>query len=161
MEVDPPDILSSLLKADPMSSDETQAHMWLAGDSRNLLVAGSSTIASVLTFSCFHLCQDSTCATKLREELKPLQDAKGSFQARTLQTQAPYLNAFLKEILRLHPPNGSGALRQSPPEGIYIGKRFIPGNVVLCVPHWTLHRCQFALLIQESHTNSTSSKMLR
>ena len=145
--MDPPDILSWLLRADPMSSDEIEAQMWLSGDSRNLMVAGSGPVAAVLTFSCYHLCQDHTYTTRLREELAPLQKPGGGFNARSLQTLAPYLNAFLNEIMRLHPPNGSGALRQSPPEGIYIGKRFIPGNVVLYVPHWTLHRCSYCIPI--------------
>ena len=143
-----------------MSFDENEAHMWLSGDSRNLLVAGSSTIAAVLTFSCFHLCQEPLCATKLREELETLLDTNGALSANILQTQAPYLNAFLKEVMRLHPPNGSGALRQSPPEGIYVGKRFIPGDVVLCVPHWTLHRCQSLILNSVLSTDFSSPKML-
>jgi cytochrome P450 family 628 len=133
-----------------MTSDETEAHMWLAGDSRNLIVAGSNAVAAVLTFACYHLAQNPTCATKLRGELAPLQDTSGAFNQRTLQTNAPYLNAFLNEIMRLHPPNASGSLRQTPPEGIQIGDQLIPGDVVLCVPHWTLNRCKYSICILDS-----------
>lgn len=51
-----------------------------------------------------------------------------------------YLQACIDESLRLFPPVTSGLQRQTPPQGIQIGDRFIPGNTIVMTPTYTLTR---------------------
>jgi cytochrome P450 len=43
----------------------------------------------------------------------------------------PYLNAIIRESLRMFPPFGSPAGRVCPPEGRTVNGHFIPGGVFL------------------------------
>lgn len=51
-----------------------------------------------------------------------------------------YLQACIDESLRLFPPVMSGLQRQTPPQGIRIGERFIPGNTIVQTPTYTMCR---------------------
>ena len=73
---------------------------------------------------------------KLRAELemvKNLQDLDA------LKLMA-HLNGMINEALRLHPALPSGGFRETPPEGLTIAGRFIPGNVVVSAPRYSLGR---------------------
>ena len=52
----------------------------------------------------------------------------------------PHLNGIINETLRLHPAVPTGGLRQTPPEGVHVAGRFIPGNTVICAPRYSLAR---------------------
>lgn len=52
----------------------------------------------------------------------------------------PHVDYFIHEAIRLRPPVPMGFLRQTPKEGLQVDDVFIPGNVNVNVPTWTLHR---------------------
>jgi cytochrome P450 len=106
-----------------------------------LVVAGSDAVASSLVFAFYYLAQDARHTDAIRSELASIDTANG-WEASALQTQAPYLNAFIAEVLRLWPPNPSGVLRQTPKEGLEIGGKVLPGDITVCTPFWALHRCK-------------------
>ncbi|KAF2707643.1 cytochrome P450 [Pleomassaria siparia CBS 279.74] len=134
-----PDIMEALLEADTVSPDPIEAHQWLTGDSRILIVAGSDAVASSLAFAFYYLAKHQDYANAIRDEL--VARAKGTdLDAAMLQKDATVLNSFITEVLRLWPPNPSGFLRQTPKAGLHIGDRYIPGDVTICTPLWTLHR---------------------
>ncbi|KAL5115580.1 hypothetical protein ACEQ8H_006556 [Pleosporales sp. CAS-2024a] len=133
------DIAAALIEDDSISADPALSHRWLTGDSRILIVAGSDAVASSLVFSSYYLAQDGGRADRIRAELATLHD-DNSWDATMLQTQAPYLNAFISEVLRLWPPNPSGVLRQTPKEGLQVNGTLIPGDITVCTPFWALHR---------------------
>lgn len=58
-----------------------------------------------------------------------------------------YLQACIDESLRLFPPVASGLQRQTPPQGLQIGDRWIPGNTIVMTPTYTLCRGQYQLLV--------------
>ena len=51
-----------------------------------------------------------------------------------------HLQACINEALRLWPPVPSGTQRITPPEGIHVGDAFIPGNTLVQVPTYHMHR---------------------
>lgn len=141
MKVEERDIMSWLLEAEPMDPDPYRDHMWMVGDSRLIIVAGSDTTATTLTHLFYHIARDPIHADKLRQELKLLMQPDGTFDTKDL-VNAEYLNGMINEALRLHPPVPSGVQRLTPPEGITIGETMIPGDTIVAVPLWTMGRCK-------------------
>lgn len=52
----------------------------------------------------------------------------------------PYIDYIIHETLRLRPAVPMGFLRQTPAQGLQIDEVFIPGDVILNVPTYTIHR---------------------
>lgn len=136
-----PDITSWLLKSAEDKND-VEATEWLHGDSRLLIVAGSDTVAIVLTHIFYYLARDPRHVQKLRDELDPLMQSDKPFNVRMVQ-DAKHLNGIINEALRLHPPTPSGGFRTTPPQGITVDGVFIPGRVNLNVPLYALGRCEY------------------
>lgn len=99
----------------------------------------SDTTASTLTYIFYRLAEQVSHQDILRQELNPLREEDGSFLFKALQ-DADHLNGVINEALRLHPVVPSGLLRMTPPEGIMIGKTFIPGNTTVVAPSYTICR---------------------
>jgi len=77
------------------------------------------------------------------EDLRRLQDeVTQEVRSRRFNMRASYpvLDSIIKETLRLQPPVPNGAERKTPPLGIRIRETWIPGNVVIKVPLYTLLR---------------------
>lgn len=53
------------------------------------------------------------------------------------------LQACINEALRLWPPVASGTQRITPPEGLFVGDAFIPGNMAVQVPSYLIHRSTY------------------
>lgn len=113
---------------------------WISGDARLIIVAGSDTTAASLTYITYHLARAPHVVVKLREELRLLNYRPGhETELRDIQ-DAKYLNGVINEALRLHPPVPSGILRLTPPEGITIDGKFIPGGVTISAPSYSMGR---------------------
>lgn len=97
---------------------------------------GSDTVASTLVFIFYHIALDPVQADKLRDELTTLSSISNM---KALQ-ELPHLNGVINETLRLHPALPTGGLRQTPPEGITVAGQFIPGNVTVSAPRYSLGR---------------------
>lgn len=81
------------------------------------------------------------------EVTKALQDELDTFFQENPEPDAnalsrlKYLQACIDEALRLVPVVPSGPQRVTPPEGLEIGEDlFIPGDTIVQVPTYTLHR---------------------
>lgn len=135
-----PDIAAPLIAASSEYTDPNEARRWLAGDSRIIVVAGSDSMASTLTFALYYLANEPSHANTIRDELNHL---GADLNAKLLQSKTKYLNAFITEVLRLWPANPSGFLRDTPKEAVRIGNRWIPGETTICMPLWSLHRCKY------------------
>lgn len=142
MEVDIPDITSWLFQDDKIDSE------WLHGDGRLIVVAGSDTTAATLAFIFSYLASDPKLVEKLRAELKPRRNMKGSFELRDLRN-ASLLNGIIYETLRMHPPVPSGTSRITPPEGITVDGVYVPGQTTVIVPHYAYGRCKLIVLLSE------------
>ncbi|KIW13029.1 hypothetical protein PV08_08216 [Exophiala spinifera] len=145
MEMEVPDVMSWIIDAAAQASpnEREKEEQLLESDSRLIIVAGSDTTAATLTYAFYRLAQNPEHVTKLRAELDPLRGSDGEYNFKDLQT-ADYLNGVINETLRLHPPVPSGTLRVTPPEGIMVGQTFIPGDVTVVSPTYTVGRLESA-----------------
>ncbi|OCK86317.1 cytochrome P450 [Lepidopterella palustris CBS 459.81] len=137
--VDVPDIMSSLLER--FKGERPTGHdlLVLQGDSRVIIVAGSDTTAATLTYTFYHLAQDPVKQAKLRAEIAPHIEPSGKIVHKNIQN-LDYLNGFINEVLRLHPPVPTALARLTPPEGVQIGDTHIPGNTTLWCPQYAIGR---------------------
>ena len=87
----------------------------------------------------YHLALSPVHVERIRSELAML----SSHTAASMQ-KLPYLNACINEALRLYPPQPSGLLRLTPPSGITIAGTYIPADVIVKAPHWTIARLDSA-----------------
>jgi cytochrome P450 len=118
------DILGACLqdgKPSGMSIEE------LVGTFTFLIVAGSETTATVLAGVTNYLCNNARALQLLKDELRSFQDENAFTIAST--ATLPYLNAVLKEGMRLCYPIPVALTRIVPEGGKMICGRFVPGNV--------------------------------
>lgn len=99
----------------------------------------SDTTAASLTCLFFELAQNPAVLQKLQEEVDGYFAQNPEPSAASL-SKLEYLNACINESLRLHPPVPSGVQRITPPEGLQLDGTFIPGETIVQVPTYTLHR---------------------
>ena len=150
-KTDDPDIMATLLEHYRNIGEQQRKSdlPMLQGDSRLIIVAGSDTTAAALTHLFYHIAADPSLAQRLREEIGPLMEADGKFSNAKL-VDAPFLNGVINETLRLHPPVPSGVFRQTPPEGITVGKTFVPGDAHVQMPGYAIARDEDTYIDAES-----------
>ncbi|KAL8798492.1 MAG: hypothetical protein Q9182_006615 [Xanthomendoza sp. 2 TL-2023] len=111
---------------------EAELHL-LQGDSQLIIVAGSDTTAFTLTSTLRLLLSHPTALSTLHHELTTALST-ASDKPITLSNQhlhsLPYLNGVINEALRLYPPAGI-LQRITPPGGIFIGERHVPGETTV------------------------------
>lgn len=112
----------------------------------SMAFAGSETTGISLAAVFYYLLKNPRCYTRLRDEIdtavasKVVQNrATGSVSWAESQ-RLPYLDACIKEALRLHPAVGLPLERVVPPQGANIcGERIAGGTIVGCNA-WVIHR---------------------
>ncbi|PYI09496.1 cytochrome P450 [Aspergillus sclerotiicarbonarius CBS 121057] len=112
---------------------------WLSGDTATLIVAGSDTTAPALTHLFYFLARYPQHAEKIREEIVSV-DA----QDQVALSKLPHLNGTINESMRLLPAILTQSSRVTPPEGLTIEGTFIPGNIKLCAPRYSIGRLESA-----------------
>ena len=98
------------------------------------VVAGAETTGISLSAALYFLWKHPQVLAKLRQELDE-KSAAGKFQDLVPMKQAaecPYLQAVIKETLRLHPGNGLGLPRVVPAGGLILAGRYFPEGVCCC-----------------------------
>ena len=124
------DFLSSLYathKEDPDRFRAQDIHYHTMGN----IIAGSDTTAITLSAALYYLCKYPRVLGKLRRELD---DKRQSGQISSPVTfgetlECPYLQAVLKETMRVHPGTGLPLGRIVPEEGLTLCGRFFPAGV--------------------------------
>ena len=98
-----------------------------------LLLAGSETTATALSGATYLLLSNLQSLKKLQQEIRTSFDSADKITI-TSVSQLPYIDAVLKETLRMYPPLTSGLVRVVPLGGAEIGGHHVPENVSkLCV----------------------------
>lgn len=107
------------------------------------MVAGSDTVSTGVQSFLYHLLRAPAALARVRAEMAAAQ-AAGRCQTRVVSyadaQQLPYLQACVKEALRIHSPIAMGLPRVAPaPAGLEIGGRHFAPGTVLSINPWVVH----------------------
>lgn len=105
--------------------------------------AGSDTIASTLRAVFYHLLKNPRSLETLEIELEDAQRSSKVSVPLPTWTEVqnlPYLNAVIKEALRLNPALALPLERVVPAPGLQVERHFLPPGTVIGVNPWVLHR---------------------
>lgn len=134
-----PDFVSKALKIEANADDGDNKTVW--GTSLANLIAGSDTTTVTLNGIYFHLLTHPDSFAKLRAELD---DATANGQLSDPVTFAetqklPYLQAVLREGMRMHPATGSPMWRRVPAGGETICGYYFPEGCNVGINSWVAH----------------------
>jgi len=104
------------------------------------ILAGTDTTATLLTGCTFHLLENMGIRKKLTQEIRAAFSADADITSQALQ-RLPYLEAVLKEALRIYPPFPTTFPRRVPLDGGLICGQFVPGGTTVGVNHWAASQC--------------------
>ncbi|KAI1740506.1 cytochrome P450, partial [Xylaria scruposa] len=135
--VDRQDVSHWLIEASVKRGSLEADREWLNGDAVTIIVAGSDTIAPTLVFAFYEMAHHPEYQAQLLSALEGV-DIYDHNQLRA----CALLTAIIHETLRLHPPVPTGGYRQTPPQGLEINGTYIPGNVTIVSPRYSLGRLE-------------------
>ncbi|KAL0472552.1 cytochrome P450 [Neurospora intermedia] len=108
------------------------------------IFAGSDSTASTMQSFFYHVLSSPSTYQSILYEIQSavatgVIPATGNLTWNEAQT-LPYLQACLKEAMRLRPAVGLNITRFAPPEGAELDGHFFPGGTSIAVNGWVLHR---------------------
>ncbi|PLB48659.1 cytochrome P450 [Aspergillus steynii IBT 23096] len=112
----------------------------LVRDADLAIATGTDTVAYTLSALIFLLATHPKSQRLLRDELTKVPPDSSRFSVHYLRHGASYLNACIKEAIRLYPAIPGGIQRLTPPEGMTVAGRYIPGNMIVSTSIWSMHR---------------------
>ncbi|TGO13465.1 hypothetical protein BTUL_0069g00320 [Botrytis tulipae] len=136
-----PDIMTRILTASAKDPGKiTRGDLNVTCQSN--IAAGSDTTAITLSSVLYHLLKYPNTYQKLRDEVETAaREGRVSDPVTFKEAQKlPYLQAVLKEGLRVHPAVGMGLQRIVPAEGTTIANQFIPGGSTVGINAYVAHQ---------------------
>ncbi|CAG9972476.1 unnamed protein product [Clonostachys byssicola] len=138
------DFLSRFLRAHDKDPDFIPHQRVLALTVANIF-AGSDTTAISLRTIFYFLLKHPEELERLMGELDEQKRTGGFKRTDGLVDweevrDLPVLGAVIKEALRIHPAAGLTLERITPPEGVQVSGKFIPGGTIIGCNAWVLHR---------------------
>ncbi|KPI37028.1 Pisatin demethylase [Cyphellophora attinorum] len=136
------DMLSRFLKAQkdqPDLIDDVRVTSYATSN----VNASADTTAITLCAAFYYLLKNPATMKELEEEIIGAAEAGKISSPCVSWTEAqklPYLDAVIKEALRMHPAVGMMLERVTPPEGVTIYGRFYPGGTLLGISPWVIAR---------------------
>ncbi|KAI0206838.1 cytochrome P450 [Astrocystis sublimbata] len=136
-KVDKPDVSHWLIDASVSRGSLEADRPWLNGDAVTIIIAGSDTIAPTLVFAFYEMAHYPQYQTRLLSALRDI-----DIYDRNQLSTCELLTAIIHETLRLHPPVPTGGYRQTPSSGMTINGTYIPGNITVVSPRYSLGRLE-------------------
>ncbi|OLN95513.1 Pisatin demethylase 18 [Colletotrichum chlorophyti] len=105
------------------------------------MVAGSDTTAISLSAVLYYLVKNPACLHKLRSEIDSLASEGRLSESPSFKDSQdmPYLQAVIKEALRMHPATGLPLERVVPEGGATLAGRFFPEGTIVGINAWVAH----------------------
>lgn len=103
------------------------------------IVAGSDTIVTALRTTVMYVITHPTVYTKLQHELSSCQATRPIIRESEAKS-LPYLNAVIKECMRVHPPVTGFMTKLTPPEGDWLDGKFVPGGTNIMYAAWDFYK---------------------
>ncbi|TID14180.1 pisatin demethylase [Venturia nashicola] len=128
------DTVSKLLAAHQANPERVTKDDVFASGFTNI-VAGSDTTSISLAAVIYQLWRHPRVLERLRGELKGVSDPITYAEAMRI----PYLEAVIKEALRVHPAAGLPIQRIVPKDGRAIAGRFFPAGTIVGINAWAAH----------------------
>ncbi|RBR07250.1 uncharacterized protein FIESC28_10749 [Fusarium coffeatum] len=130
--------IASYLISDSICNDSVEKdENLLTGEAVVGIIAGSDTTGPTLTMVFYLLAKHPEHQSKLYEELQQI-----DVTDREALKKLPHLNAIIDETMRCYPAIMTGGNRDTPPEGMAIAGRFIPGDVTIVSPRYSIFRSE-------------------
>lgn len=105
--------------------------------------AGSDTVSCALQSIIYHMIRHPKTWMRARAEIEGAQEKDGQCRGQVVSIadaqRLPYLQACIKEGLRIHSPVPMGLPRVAPRGGVEIGGRHFPEGTTLSINPWALH----------------------
>ena len=137
----PQDFLEKLLIANKKDPEKTTGyHVYMMGLSN--IIAGSDTTAVSLSATLYYLLKTPKAMSALREEIRTFgEEGRCSSPNVTFaeSQEMPYLQAVIKEAMRLHPATGLPLWRVVPEGGADICGQYFPAGTVVGLNTWVAH----------------------
>ncbi|KAH7072636.1 cytochrome protein [Paraphoma chrysanthemicola] len=133
----PQDFLDKLTEAKEQNPGKvTPYHIFMMGLSN--IIAGADTTAISLSGIIYYLITSPSTLSRLRAEIEEhgLQEKRITFSD---SQNMPYLQAVIKEALRMHPATGLPLWRVVPQGGVQIGEHWLPAGSNVGVNSWVAH----------------------
>ncbi|KAI1410215.1 putative cytochrome P450 [Hypoxylon sp. FL1857] len=115
--------------------EDNISDLLLSGDTATMIVAGSTTTAPSIITILYFLARYPEHAAKIQKELEGV-DISDIRHLSNLQ----HLTATIHESMRLLPASLTSSSRVTPAEGLMIDGTFIPGNIKITAPRYSVGR---------------------
>ncbi|KAI5893315.1 cytochrome P450 [Schizophyllum commune H4-8] len=137
-----PLILRLLQYRDPVTGLSTLQEKEIIAEAVGHTIAGTDTTATTLSYLCWELGRRPDIAARLTAELDDAMNDPTSVPDMSVLQSLPYLNAFVKEGLRIYGAGPSLLERVVPPaaEPFSIAGHTIPAGTRVATQSWSLHR---------------------
>ncbi|OZJ06559.1 hypothetical protein BZG36_00480 [Bifiguratus adelaidae] len=137
----PPDFLSRFLEMHEEDPERVTVNDIITTSQSNI-GAGSDTTSITLAAVFYHHLRNPETMNRLQDEVDTAA-AEGRISSPVSFKEAqelPYLQAVIKEALRLHPATGFPMARVVPSGGAMLAERMFPPNTIVGINSWVAHR---------------------
>lgn len=137
----PPDIMTKILSVHE-TIPEKMTPLDIVTMCQSNIGAGSDTTSISLSSIFYHLIQHPATMHKLQHEIDSAYAAGKVSDLITFKEaqDLPYLQAVIKEGLRIHPATGLGLQRTVPSPGSHIAGHFFPAGSTIGINAWVAHQ---------------------
>lgn len=134
----PPPIISNYMKSIDNITGNSMTQEAVISEAFILLLAGTESTSNTILWVLYHIASHPEVGSLVEKELNSLR-CQGTISFKDIQENLPYLQAVIKESMRLLPAVSGVGLRQIPSEGRTLLGHFLPGGVNSKNLKWVLN----------------------